>query len=129
MRLLTLPAPHPRCPYPHDSLFHLSITYACNPAAIPLPLQGFYLYPTVPKGQKAPKDKQINPAASELVAKHSAGAAAEAGLKEASDDVLVERMVLRFVKECMHSLEDGIIKSPGDGDIGAVFGLGFPVSH
>jgi 3-hydroxyacyl-CoA dehydrogenase/enoyl-CoA hydratase/3-hydroxybutyryl-CoA epimerase len=34
--------------------------------------------------------------------------------------------VLRFLKECVHSLEDGVIRSAGDGDVGAVFGIGFP---
>ena len=39
---------------------------------------------------------------------------------------LADRLVLRFLKECVHSLEDGIIRSAGDGDVGAVFGIGFP---
>ena len=39
---------------------------------------------------------------------------------------LRNRLVLRFLKECVHSLEDGVIRSAGDGDIGAVFGIGFP---
>jgi enoyl-CoA hydratase/long-chain 3-hydroxyacyl-CoA dehydrogenase len=88
--------------------------------------KGFYMYPPKVKGAKESKDKPINPAALELVEKHRASAPVEAGVAGLSDEVLVERMVLRFMKECMHALEDGVIRSPADGDIGAVFGLGFP---
>jgi 3-hydroxyacyl-CoA dehydrogenase/enoyl-CoA hydratase/3-hydroxybutyryl-CoA epimerase len=44
----------------------------------------------------------------------------------ASTDRIVERCVLRIVNEAVDCLDQSIIRSPRDGDLGAIEGVGFP---
>ena len=37
-----------------------------------------------------------------------------------------DRLVLAFLNESAHCLQDVVLRSPRDGDVGAIFGLGFP---
>ena len=46
--------------------------------------------------------------------------------REISEEEITSRCVLAMVNEAVHCLQDGVLRSPRDGDIGAVFGIGFP---
>jgi fatty acid oxidation complex alpha subunit len=65
--------------------------------------------------------KPINAGAVEILGAHVKGN----GKPPAEEDVQ-ERMAMRMVSEAILCLQDGILSNPVDGDIGAVFGLGFP---
>lgn len=77
--------------------------------------KGFYTQP------KSKKDKKtINAEALSIVAKFQ-----KTDLK-LSDEDTINRLVSRFVNEAVLCVQDEIIASPTEGDIGAVFGIGFP---
>ncbi|MCV2885599.1 fatty acid oxidation complex subunit alpha FadJ [Aestuariibacter sp. AA17] len=46
--------------------------------------------------------------------------------KKLSSEELAERCVMMMLNEAAMCLEEGVIRSPRDGDIGAIFGIGFP---
>ncbi len=43
-----------------------------------------------------------------------------------ADGELQDRTVLPMLNEAVRCLEDGVLRSPRDGDVGAVFGIGYP---
>jgi 3-hydroxyacyl-CoA dehydrogenase/enoyl-CoA hydratase/3-hydroxybutyryl-CoA epimerase len=46
--------------------------------------------------------------------------------KALSDDTVVERCVLMMLNEAALCLQENVVRNPRDGDIGAIFGIGFP---
>ncbi len=86
--------------------------------------KGFYRYIRMPwekYGYRIPMLKEPRPT-NEGVYQYFGG-----GKRRAADPLEIrERMVLLMVNEAALCLQEGIIASPRDGDVGAVLGLGFP---
>ena len=79
---------------------------------------GFYMYP---KDAKKGAAKQLNPEVQEMIKAVNGGVTSDISVED-----IQMRMISRFVNEAAYCLQDGIIRAPADGDIGAVFGIGFP---
>ena len=47
--------------------------------------------------------------------------------KEMDDNDIQQRLTLMMVNEAIYCLQENILLSPGDGDLGAILGLGFPL--
>jgi 3-hydroxyacyl-CoA dehydrogenase/enoyl-CoA hydratase/3-hydroxybutyryl-CoA epimerase len=84
---------------------------------------GFYLYDEQgKKGGVDPSVYQLIRAGDRRAAPKSPASVAD-GVETAE---IVDRCVLAMVNEAARCLEEGVLRSPRDGDIGAVFGIGFP---
>jgi 3-hydroxyacyl-CoA dehydrogenase/enoyl-CoA hydratase/3-hydroxybutyryl-CoA epimerase/enoyl-CoA isomerase len=78
---------------------------------------GFYSYVTDKKGK--PK-KVSDEKAHELVASVADGS------KEFEDQEIIDRLMIPMCLETVRCLEDGIVDSPAEADMGLVYGIGFP---
>jgi len=76
--------------------------------------KGFYLYPK--KKKKGPKPVNAD------VYRFFGGP----DRRNVATDEIRDRMALLMVNEAIHCLDEGIIASAEDGDLGAILGLGFP---
>jgi 3-hydroxyacyl-CoA dehydrogenase/enoyl-CoA hydratase/3-hydroxybutyryl-CoA epimerase len=73
--------------------------------------RGFYTY-------QGGKKRGVDPAAYELLGVHPNG-----GPRPAE---ILQRLVLGILNEAARAVGEGVVRSPRDGDIGAIFGFGFP---
>lgn len=78
---------------------------------------GFYLYETDKKG----RPKKLNNPQMEKVLE-----AAQAKSREFDDQEIVERMMVAMCLETARCLEDGIVETAIEADMGLILGLGFP---
>lgn len=78
--------------------------------------KGFYIY------QEGSKNKSLNSEMDNILANLRLPAKPEVS----SDEDVQYRVITRFVNEAVLCLQEGILATPAEGDIGAVFGLGFP---
>jgi 3-hydroxyacyl-CoA dehydrogenase / enoyl-CoA hydratase / 3-hydroxybutyryl-CoA epimerase len=74
--------------------------------------RGFHLY-------QEGKKKQVDPTVYDLLP-HGRDR------KHLDRQEMAERCSLQFVNEAIRCLGEGVLRSPRDGDVGAIFGLGFP---
>uniref|UniRef100_A0A8C5X2N3 Trifunctional enzyme subunit alpha, mitochondrial n=1 Tax=Malurus cyaneus samueli TaxID=2593467 RepID=A0A8C5X2N3_9PASS len=78
--------------------------------------KGFYVY------QEGVKNRSVNSGMDEILEKFKVPPLS----CSCSDEDIQMRLVTRFVNEAAMCLQEGILSNPVEGDIGAVFGLGFP---
>ncbi len=79
--------------------------------------KGFYQYTLNKKGRM---EKTIDPAAESLLKSFATTT------KEASDEEIIDRMMIPLITESARCLEEKIVTTPMEVDLGVIYGLGFP---
>jgi 3-hydroxyacyl-CoA dehydrogenase / enoyl-CoA hydratase / 3-hydroxybutyryl-CoA epimerase / enoyl-CoA isomerase len=80
--------------------------------------QGYYTYAPDKRGK--PK-KAIDESVEALLAPIQSDEA-----KDLSDQEIIDRMMIPMVIECARCLEEGIVSTPNEADMGLIMGIGFP---
>jgi 3-hydroxyacyl-CoA dehydrogenase/enoyl-CoA hydratase/3-hydroxybutyryl-CoA epimerase len=83
--------------------------------------RGFYLYGAKTRfkmGNSKSKSKQVDPSIYPLLNIKPTS--------KRSSDLIAQRCMVQMLNEAVRCLDEGIISCPRDGDIGAIFGIGFP---
>lgn len=83
--------------------------------------KGFFTYP---KGKN--KTKEVTAEAKAVIESLKKPGSTGGEKDKVNVKELQERMAFKFINEALLCLQDGIIESVEDGDIGSVFGVGFP---
>jgi 3-hydroxyacyl-CoA dehydrogenase/enoyl-CoA hydratase/3-hydroxybutyryl-CoA epimerase/enoyl-CoA isomerase len=79
---------------------------------------GFYKYENDPKGKPV---KKADPASYELLKSVQPN-----GQKDFSDEEVIDRLMLPMIIETARCLDDGIVETPAEADMGLIMGVGFP---
>ena len=79
---------------------------------------GFFKYSTDPKGK--PK-KEVAPDTYELIGKVQPN-----GKQDISEEDVIDRLMLPMIIETVRCLDEGIVGSPQEADMGLILGIGFP---
>ncbi|XP_075261426.1 trifunctional enzyme subunit alpha, mitochondrial-like [Convolutriloba macropyga] len=78
--------------------------------------KGFFIF-----GGGKSKSRKVNGEVSGILRKYKTDSKSSL-----TDEDIKDRLLLRFVNEAIYCLQEDILRNPIEGDIGAVFGLGFP---
>jgi 3-hydroxyacyl-CoA dehydrogenase/enoyl-CoA hydratase/3-hydroxybutyryl-CoA epimerase/enoyl-CoA isomerase len=79
--------------------------------------KGFYRYETDKRGKpKKLADEEVTGLLSDVVGE----------MKEFTDEEIIERMMIPLCIETARCVEEGIVASPAEADIGLIYGIGFP---
>jgi 3-hydroxyacyl-CoA dehydrogenase/enoyl-CoA hydratase/3-hydroxybutyryl-CoA epimerase/enoyl-CoA isomerase len=79
---------------------------------------GFFKYETDPKGKPV---KKVDPETEQLIA-----SVAKAPKKEYSEAEIVDRLMLPLIIETVRCLDEGIVETATEADMGLILGIGFP---
>jgi 3-hydroxyacyl-CoA dehydrogenase/enoyl-CoA hydratase/3-hydroxybutyryl-CoA epimerase len=88
--------------------------------------RGFYLYGSAAKGAKGKKEKTVDPTVYTVLGVAPRTDSPKKQKPDVTGDEIALRCGLAMVNEALRAHGDGIVRSARDGDVGAIFGVGFP---